>query len=235
MRTIVVLPAPFGPSSAKIVPSSTVRLTSSSTTWSPKDLHTSRATIAGAACRRHRGSSLSVRGRRRGARPRRAAPPAAPSTPAPARAVCSTRKSANAAISSSTARRSGGASAQDARPSRASSPCSWYSVRSNPIARATTCRCGPGPSARPRPGIGGSSAERLQRVDRAGDGAAAGQQGVGQLADALLARVADRQVAEQPAHHRGQPVAAGVEPAHVVGESDLGVGWHGAHHTQFLR
>ena len=45
MRTIVVFPAPLGPSSAKIVPGSTVRLTSSRTTWSPNDLHTPRATI----------------------------------------------------------------------------------------------------------------------------------------------------------------------------------------------
>ena len=33
--TIVVLPAPFGPSSAKTVPSATSRSTPSSTTWSP--------------------------------------------------------------------------------------------------------------------------------------------------------------------------------------------------------
>src|ERR1700722_3805157 len=45
MRTIVVLPAPFGPSRARIVPSSAVRFTRSSTRWLPKDLHTSLATI----------------------------------------------------------------------------------------------------------------------------------------------------------------------------------------------
>ena len=45
MRTIVVFPAPFGPSSDKIVPCSTVRLTLSSTTWVPNDLHTSQARI----------------------------------------------------------------------------------------------------------------------------------------------------------------------------------------------
>src|SRR5581483_7281700 len=39
----------------------------------------------------------------------------------------STRKSANAAYSSSTARCSGGASASTSSPSRARSPCSWYS------------------------------------------------------------------------------------------------------------
>ena len=49
MRTIVVLPAPLGPSSARIVPSSTARLTLSSTTWSPNDLRTSRATMPDAA------------------------------------------------------------------------------------------------------------------------------------------------------------------------------------------
>src|ERR1035441_450042 len=47
MRIIVVLPAPFGPSSARIVPSSAVRLTLSSTRWLPNDLHTSLATIPG--------------------------------------------------------------------------------------------------------------------------------------------------------------------------------------------
>ena len=41
IRTIVVLPAPLGPRSARIVPSSTAKLTLSSTTWSPNDLHTS--------------------------------------------------------------------------------------------------------------------------------------------------------------------------------------------------
>ena len=37
IRTIVVFPAPFGPSRAKMVPSSTVTPMPSSTTLSPKD------------------------------------------------------------------------------------------------------------------------------------------------------------------------------------------------------
>ena len=44
--TVVVLPAPFGPSSAKIVPSATSRSMPSSTTWSPKDLRRPVAVIA---------------------------------------------------------------------------------------------------------------------------------------------------------------------------------------------
>ena len=40
IRTIVVLPAPFGPSRAKIVPSATARSTPSSTTVSPNDFRT---------------------------------------------------------------------------------------------------------------------------------------------------------------------------------------------------
>ena len=63
-------------------------------------------------------------------------------------------------------------------------------------------------------------------LDGAGDGAAAGEKRLGQLADGLLRRVADGEVAEQPADHGGEGVAAGVEPAHVVGEGDLGVGRH---------
>src|SRR4029450_9472285 len=47
MLTVVVLPAPLGPSSAKIVPSATVRSMPSSTTWPPKDLHSPVALIAG--------------------------------------------------------------------------------------------------------------------------------------------------------------------------------------------
>ena len=46
MRTIVVLPAPFGPSNAKIVPTPTVRSTWLSTIDSPNDLHTRDAAIA---------------------------------------------------------------------------------------------------------------------------------------------------------------------------------------------
>jgi transposase len=47
MRTIVVLPAPLGPSRAKMVPSATVRSTPPSTMCSPKDLRTAWALIAG--------------------------------------------------------------------------------------------------------------------------------------------------------------------------------------------
>ena len=68
--------------------------------------------------------------------------------------------------------------------------------------------------------------EVLQHVHRSGDRAPASQQGVGQLADALLARVAHRQIADQPAHHRGHPEAPGVEAPGVVGERDLTVSWH---------
>src|SRR6266568_1433101 len=49
MRTIVVFPAPLGPSRARMVPSATVRSTASSTMCSPKDLRTAWALIAGLA------------------------------------------------------------------------------------------------------------------------------------------------------------------------------------------
>ena len=52
------------------------------------------------------------------------------------------------------------------------------------------------------------------------------QKCLGQLADGLLRRVADSEVAEEAADHGGEGVPAGVEPAHVVGEGDLGVGRH---------
>src|SRR5207244_473065 len=43
--TIVVLPAPLGPSSAKIVPAATSRSMPSSATWSPNDLRNPRLSI----------------------------------------------------------------------------------------------------------------------------------------------------------------------------------------------
>src|SRR4051812_16507089 len=48
MRTIVVFPAPLGPSREKIVPSATARSTSSSTTCSPKDFRSAQVLTAGA-------------------------------------------------------------------------------------------------------------------------------------------------------------------------------------------
>ena len=68
--------------------------------------------------------------------------------------------------------------------------------------------------------------EVVQGADRAGDRTSAGEQGLGQLRDALLPRVADRQVAEQSANHRRHAVAAGVETTGVVGERDLGISRH---------
>jgi hypothetical protein len=47
MWTVVVLPAPLGPSSAKIVPSATSRSMPSSTALSPNDLRSPVARIAG--------------------------------------------------------------------------------------------------------------------------------------------------------------------------------------------
>ncbi|MDF2739452.1 MAG: hypothetical protein K0S88_818, partial [Actinomycetia bacterium] len=44
---MVVLPAPFGPSSEKTVPSGTSRSMPSSTSWSPNDLRSPVAAIAG--------------------------------------------------------------------------------------------------------------------------------------------------------------------------------------------
>jgi uncharacterized protein YfaT (DUF1175 family) len=54
----------------------------------------------------------------------------------------------------------------------------------------------------------------------------AGQQRLGQLRDALLVRIADRQIAQQPAHHWCHAVAAGIETAGVVSERDLSISRH---------
>jgi hypothetical protein len=48
MRTVVVLPAPFGPSMEKTVPAGTEKLTPSTAVKSPKVLTRSTASIAGA-------------------------------------------------------------------------------------------------------------------------------------------------------------------------------------------
>src|SRR5262252_8872389 len=58
--------------------------------------------------------------------------------------------------------------------------------------------------------------EMFQGADRTRDGGPAGQQRISQLRDALLARLADRQVAEQPAYHWRHAVAAGIETTSVV-------------------
>ena len=76
IRTIVVLPAPFGPSSAKIVPSSTVTSTWSSTRFSPNDLRTPVAMIAGVMPGPF-GPAARAAFRRRPARPGAVATPAA--------------------------------------------------------------------------------------------------------------------------------------------------------------
>src|SRR5262245_53616084 len=49
MCTVVVLPAPFGPSRPKIVPAGTCRSMPSRTTWSPNDLRSPAALIASPA------------------------------------------------------------------------------------------------------------------------------------------------------------------------------------------
>ena len=237
MRTIVVLPAPLGPSSEKIVPSATVRSTWSSTRCSPNDLSTPRATIAGVAgplviLHRPFGSGEVDR---LGAGRRRGAPDGARSTPARAAGSRSTRKSANAANSSSTARRSSGGIGEhlqafagelallpvlrDVEPPRASGG----SIDADPV--------------HPLPG-GTRPADQsqvLQRADRAGDRAAAGQERLGQLADALLRWPAHHQVAQQPAHHRRHPVAPGVQTPGVIGERDLSIRWHGGAYQRSRR
>ena len=68
-------------------------------------------------------------------------------------------------------------------------------------------------------------------LDGVGDRAAAGQQRVSQLADALGRRVADREVADQAAHHRREGEAARVEATHVVGEGDFSISRHAAQHS----
>jgi hypothetical protein len=67
------------------------------------------------------------------------------------------------------------------------------------------------------------------------DRAAAGEQGLGELADRRVRRIADGEITDQATHHRREGETAGVEPAHVVGEGDLGVGWHGHRIHTYLR
>src|ERR1035438_4240339 len=156
MRTIVVLPAPFGPRSARIVPSSAVRLTLSSTRWLPNDLHTSLATIPGALVRPVIAlCPLDGDPGPQGAGRRLGAPLAVPSTPAPAREAAPpgnrrTRPTPIRSLAVRAGRRPGGADLLGpARPApgtrRCRTPSHW----------APTCRCAPCPSARPRPGIAG--------------------------------------------------------------------------------
>jgi hypothetical protein len=66
----------------------------------------------------------------------------------------------------------------------------------------------------------------LEQLDRAGDGAAAGQQGLAQLVNRLLGRVADEQVPQQASGHRWKAVLACVEAADVVGEDQVGIPGH---------
>src|SRR5499427_1085588 len=88
MRTIVVLPAPLGPSRAKIAPSVTVRSTPSRATWSPKDLRTARALIASAEVLIVTGFlAFSGAVGCRGVHRRRAAPHGGLSSPSPAQAA----------------------------------------------------------------------------------------------------------------------------------------------------
>ena len=74
--------------------------------------------------------------------------------------------------------------------------------------------------------------EGLQHIYGASDRAPTRKQGVGQLADALLARVAYGQVADQTPHHGGHPETPGIEATYMVGERDLPVAWHVDHSTQ---
>src|SRR6204780_5547106 len=92
MRTIVVLPAPFGPSNARTEPASALRLTLSRTRWLPNDLQPSPAMIAGVPLRpviscHPLDEDLAPRGARRPL----AASPVAPSTPVPAAGVAPSR------------------------------------------------------------------------------------------------------------------------------------------------
>ena len=66
----------------------------------------------------------------------------------------------------------------------------------------------------------------ISEANRAGDRASAGEQCVRQLRDRLLPGIAQRQVSDEPAHHRRKPIAAGVQAARVVGEGDLSVSRH---------
>ena len=76
---------------------------------------------------------------------------------------------------------------------------------------------------------------RLEGLHRAADRAAAGEKGLCQLTDGLLRWVADGEVAEKAADHGRERVPAGVEPARVVGEGDLGVGGHAHNIHGYLR
>ena len=171
-----------GPSSAKMVPSSTVRSTAVE-----DDRLIERLAHARARRRRVEEEPLiapSLRcGPARAARLMRPAAARRASHSCSSIGICSTRKSANADISERTARRSSGASPSTSRPSRASSPSSWYSATSIPI------DCGELMSMRTRSIRSPADRERCttwivsRTLTAPGDRAAAGQQGLGQLAD----------------------------------------------------
>src|SRR5450759_3174716 len=230
MRTIVVFPAPLGPSSEKIVPSATVRSTPLSTMCSPKDLRTARALIADAFGLFITGFSLSairlVVGEFTGGAQR---------LTVRFPVLLHLRQSRRQEVGER------GPLQQHRPPLKR-----FVGQQRQAFAReiALLAILGHIEPHRSRSGQVDTDAvhslargaraadhvEVVQGVDRAGDRASAGQQGLGQLRDALLSRVADRQVAEQPAHHRRHAVTARIETAGVVGEGDLGIGRH-AHET----
>jgi hypothetical protein len=71
----------------------------------------------------------------------------------------------------------------------------------------------------------------LQSLDRVRDRAAAREQRVGQLADALLRGVADREITHDATDHWRERVPAREEAPHVIGERDFGIGRHAPQHS----
>src|SRR5215472_14157188 len=211
MRTIVVLPAPLGPSREKMLPSATTRSTPSSTMCSPKDLRTAWALIACLGRLIVTGSSLSVMGwdlreladgakrltvgfpvllqlrqpRHQEVRERR---PLDQHRPPLGRRTGQQRQAFAGQIGLLLVL--GHLEARRPRTGHVD-PDAVHPLTRSPRAP--------------------DQAESVQGLDRTGNRAPAGQQRLGQLRDALLARVADRQIAEEPAHHRRHAVAPGIE------------------------
>ena len=152
--------------------------------------------------------------------------------------VPSTRKSANAASSSRSARRSVGASVSTSRPSRRQIT-ELLVFRDVKSPRFRGGEVSPD-AVHPLPGRSRATdgMQTLQHVQRAGDRAAARQQRLAQVGDRLVSWLAHQQVAEHASDHRRKRVATGVEAAQVVGECDLFIAWHTpviAHITQMTQ
>lgn len=66
----------------------------------------------------------------------------------------------------------------------------------------------------------------LEHLDRLGDGAAASQEGLAEIGDALPGRIAHSQIPQEPTGHGGETVLVRVEAPRVIREGQLSVSGH---------